>query len=382
MTQLKQYPSAEAVVADLRPEMPVQCWQPAATQAAVREFLDYFPGTTMYAVKSNPHPWLLKQLYQAGIRHFDTASLNEIKLISGMFPDAHCYFMHPVKARSAIREAFHDYGVRDFVVDHMDEWHKLQQEIDVAAITTYVRIAPPSTTAVFDFSKKFGCDIDDAAALLKEIAAAGSKPAVSFHIGSQCLTPNTFSRTLITVSKAVQQSGIKLIALDVGGGFPAPYRDIVMLPMREFFAAITQGIKDAGIPQDIPLLCEPGRALSAHAMSVIVQVQLRKNNVIYINDGMYTNFAEVVLGKFSVPPRLVRLDGAASNNNIDYIVYGPTCDSVDVLPIMFRLPQDLREGDWIEVGLLGAYSLAASTTFNGFHSDVFVEINAAASSAA
>lgn len=371
-----KYPSIHAMVNALRPDMPVYCLHQKALRHAAQTFLEGFPGTTLYAVKCNPHPFVIKQLYEAGIHHFDTASLGEIALIKGLFPDAHCYFMHPVKTPSAIAAAYHQYGIRVFVVDHSDEVAKIKRVLsDMHDVILVVRIAPPSTTAVFDFSKKFGASTHDAAGIIKKAQDADAQIGIAFHIGSQCLTPETFTQTLTVVRDVLDETGAALKILDVGGGFPAPYLDHPVPPMSDFFDRIRNGVKNLSLPKDCRILCEPGRALVASGCTLVVQVLLRKPEAIYLNDGFYGSFNEIVYGKLRLPATLIRLEGAPpSEKMMDFFVFGPTCDSVDVLPVPFRLPEDVREGDWIALSLAGAYTNATVTAFNGFIANTYVEV--------
>ncbi len=113
-------------------------------------------------------------------------------------------------------------------------------------------------------------------------------------------------------------------------------------------------------------MCEPGRALVAHAVSVVTQVQLRKDDQLYINDGVYGSLSETVDAGVKLPARAHRLTGALTGAPKDFILNGPTCDSLDVLPSTFSLPSDIDEGDWIEIDRVGAYSNALATRFNGF----------------
>jgi ornithine decarboxylase len=110
-------PTVDALVERERPEEPMHCLRPAAITAAARDFVAGFPGTVMYAVKCNPEPAVLRALHRGGVTHFDCASINEVALVRQMFPEAAIHFMHPVKARGAIREAWARHGVRDFVLD-------------------------------------------------------------------------------------------------------------------------------------------------------------------------------------------------------------------------------------------------------------------------
>lgn len=114
----RQFNDVRAVVRALQPSYPVYCLRPDLLAETARRFISMFPGIVLYAVKCNPHPLVLDVLYRAGIRHFDTASLPEIAQICEAYPDAHAYFMHPVKGRAVIESAYAVYGIRHFVVDH------------------------------------------------------------------------------------------------------------------------------------------------------------------------------------------------------------------------------------------------------------------------
>jgi ornithine decarboxylase len=378
MHKLPSFSSPAAAIRALKPEIPVYCLYPERIRAAARRFVGAFPGDVLYAVKCNPRPEILQWLWEGGVRHFDTASIAEVRLVKELFPDAHCYFMHPVKARAAIREAFHTWGLRHFVVDHITELHKLAQEVPVSECTVYVRITPLSTTAVYDFSRKFGARRNEAIDLLREIQKMGGSPAVSFHIGSQCLTPDTFRTTLNEVDIILDAAGVTISVLDVGGGFPATYGGVVPPALEEYWQAIHDGLQHLDLAYRPRLLCEPGRALVVDGQHLITQVHLREENLLYINDGVYGSFSEVWTGNLKVPAFLHVGDGRApAAEYTDYTVYGPTCDSVDVLPITFHLPADMREGDWIEVGTMGAYTNAISSNFNGFMPYMAVEIEAA-----
>src|SRR5258708_2669558 len=151
----RRYQNAAARVAALKPSYPVSCVHAGAVKAAARGFLDTFPGRVLYAVKCNPHPLILKALYDEGIRHFDTASLAEVAQVRELFRDAECYFMHPVKGRSAIKTADEVYAVEHFVVDHMDELYKVLDSAGGERLAILGPIAPPSARAPSHPSPKF-----------------------------------------------------------------------------------------------------------------------------------------------------------------------------------------------------------------------------------
>ena len=368
------FDDARAMIRALTPSYPVYCLRYGVLADRARDFLDRFPGRVLYAVKCNPHPLVLKALYDAGIRHFDTASLPEIAQVREHFPDASAYFMHPVKARAVIKASYEIYGVRHFVIDHPSELAKVMDETGGEGVAIIVRIATPDVGAAFDLSSKFGAAPDLAADLLRAVRDEGCPGGLAFHVGSQCLSPKAYRTALDLVGEVAAAAGTDIQFLDVGGGFPAAYKGVNMPPLDDFMNEITSGLEALDLRRDCVTMCEPGRAMVASGCSLVVQILLRKEDQIYINDGIYGSLSEMVAGKLQMPARLIRLDGDASDNFMDFTVAGPTCDSIDMLPFPFRLPDDVREGDWIEIGQLGAYGSALRTQFNGFYADTFVAL--------
>ncbi|MEQ9795943.1 type III PLP-dependent enzyme [Parvibaculum sp.] len=367
-----RFSSVADVIQRLNPSYPVFCVFPDILRARAKTFVEGFPGTILYATKCNPHPYVLKALAEGGIEHFDTASISEIANVTELMPDAHCYLNHPVKGRGALEAAADVYGITDYVVDHVDELDKV---ISIAGtdITIEVRIATPKGKAVYDLSAKFGAPPDEAVALLKEARKRGCRTALAFHVGSQCLDPDAFRVAMELAVKVADKAGVPLEYLDVGGGFPAIYKMNVP-PLRDYFEVIEKAKADLGI--GVPLLAEPGRALVADGCSVLTQVHLRKGDDLYINDGIYGCLSEIRDGDLDPPVRAVSRSGeAVSGDSRPFRIFGPTCDSLDVLKLPFHLPEDIGEGDWIEFGLMGAYSIGMQTGFNGFVTDTIVRID-------
>lgn len=372
--QTARYPTTLAVLGALKPSYPVFCIRPQVLKDRARHFLSAFPGLVLYAVKCNPHPLVLNALHEAGIRHFDTASLPEIAQISEMFPDATCYFHHPVKTRAALEAANKVYGVRFYTVDHANELEKVLEIVKGKDAVVMVRMATPESGAAYNLSAKFGAPPDQTVMLLRAVKKRGLTAGLAFHIGSQCLNPAAFGISLDIANRVITAGGIEIRYLDVGGGFPAAYAGVNTPPLEAYFEAIGEGLGRLNLPDGVTVMCEPGRALVADGVSLITQVQLRKNGNLYINDGIFQSFGETVSGRFQMPARVLRLEGKPFDNETDYTIYGPTCDSTDVLPLTYALPEDVREGDWIEFGRMGAYTNAASSRFNGFYVDTFVEV--------
>ncbi len=373
----RRFRTARAMVEALTPGYPVYCLRPHVLKRTAARFLELFPGRVLYAVKCNPHPAVLKGLYDAGIRHFDTASLPEIAQVRENFPDSGAYFMHPVKSRAQIHAAAKVYGVDTFVVDHMDELTKvLEQTEGSEGVTIMVRITTPKSEGVlYHLAAKFGAEAQEAAVMLREARSRGCQVGLAFHVGSQCLAPEAYEKALEICGQILDMAGTPIQYLDVGGGFPASYLGTAnMPPLEAFMDVIDKGAQKLKLRRDCVLMCEPGRAMVAEAMSLVVQVHLRKGDRLYINDGVYGSFSEMVTAGIRLPAELIRLGGQPAKDLAPFVLNGPTCDSVDVLPGHFELPSDVREGDWIEIDRLGAYSFANATRFNGFYPETLVTV--------
>lgn len=378
-------PSVAGMVLAERPDEPLHCLRPQVLADSAGRFIEMFPGDVLYAVKCNPQPAILRALWRGGLRHFDAASLNEVRLVRSLFPGAIIHFMHPIKTRSAIRLAYHQYGVRDFVLDAPEELDKILAETDGARdLGLIVRLALPKGKAVYDLSGKFGAAPADAVALLRKCRFLAPKVGLSFHVGSQCLEPDAYEQALALAGDVLAAAGIDIDVLDVGGGFPVSYPDDVPPPLDEFVAAIERGVAKLDLPPSCRLWSEPGRALAAPGESVVVRVIARKGSALYVNDGIYGALSDAgpAIG-FRFPVRLIRADDGTSDNILAgahaddlraFEFFGPTCDSADRMKGPFLLPADTREGDWIEIGQLGAYGTALHTGFNGFDQTTSVEV--------
>jgi ornithine decarboxylase len=378
-TALPHFASVEKTIEQMKPGEPVYVLHPGRFVEAAKRFLDNFPGDTMYAVKANPAPLVLDQVYAAGIRHYDTASLPEIELVRGKFPDAICHFMAPVRAAGAAKAAFERYGITDYVVDCDFELDKLLSEIkDPKKIRIFVRIATPLGGAMLELSSKFGATQEDAAKLLKRVAESGATPCMTFHVGSQCLSPFSYAQAVEMVRRTVTMAGVEIHALDLGGGFPGPYLGCDVPPHHWYFDSIKEALATFG-PKHPPVMCEPGRALIAEGMTLITQVILRKGDSLYLNDGVYGSFDELTLPGWTAEyvHKTFRLDAKNRALQMDgetkpFRIYGPTCDTLDVLPHPLALPENIAAGDFIVFESIGAYSVAIRTNFNGFFPDTWV----------
>ncbi len=367
-------PALDDIVARERPQEPLHALRPRTLQLTARRFVEGFPGDTLYAVKCNADPRVLRALWEGGVRHFDCASPAEIALVRSMFGrEAAIHYMHPVRARTAIREAYARHAVRDFVLDSVAELDKLLDETRAKPdeLALVVRIALPKGAARYDLSGKFGAGFDEAVALLRRCRPLAATLGISFHVGSQCLDPQAYARAIALADTVAGAAGVVIDVLDVGGGFPVAYPDTDVPPLGAFFAAIAAAHADAAHLAQARLWAEPGRALVAGAGSVVVQVQARRGNALYINDGVYGSLSDAGVPAFRFPVRALR---ASAEPLRDFAFFGPTCDSADRMVGPFALPDDIGEGDWIEIGQLGAYGAALRTAFNGFDRAHLVEV--------
>jgi len=375
LSRVRTYRSVDDMVHDMRPEMPVHCLRPATITSIAKRFLKAFPGDVMYAVKTNPDPKVLGYLGRAGLTHFDVASLAEIKLVADHAPYAQMYFMHPVKSREAIHAAYFDYGVRDFSLDTHDELTKILEVTGNADdLNLYVRLAIPNECAVYSLTGKFGIKHEHATDLLVATRAASRKLGVCFHVGSQCMDPAAYFAAIHRVDELLSQADVKLDILDIGGGFPSLYPNMTPPPLGHYMKAIKKALKAFPALWQCKLLCEPGRALVAEGGSVVARVELRKGNALYLNDGVYGSLFDAGTPGFNFPVKAVRPGKTLSAEMDEFCFFGPTCDSLDAMQGPFTLPADIKEGDWIEIGQLGAYGATMRTNFNGFYSDTTVEV--------
>jgi ornithine decarboxylase len=352
------------------PQLPVYCVYPQVYQQSTRHFVTGFPGRTLYAVKANNHPEVIRQIYAGGVRHFDCASLPEVELAGRLCPDASFYYMNPVRLDGHARQAQQKFGVRHFVVDHHSGLAPLVAEIEAKQSVIFARMAVSHDSAMEDLSSKFGAKPENIPALLTAIRATGAEPALAFNVGTGVTDPEAYAYAIGVAHEALAKLSFKVRLLDIGGGFPRSYPDYVVPKLDAFFARTREAAASLPLAEGGELLSEPGRALSAPGLSAVTRVLLRKADRIYLNDGMYGAFWELRFkGHHKYPCHAFRNGKAMSGETKDFRVFGPTCDSSDELPARVSLPADIDVGDHIEFGSIGAYSLSGRTDFNGFYSD-------------
>jgi ornithine decarboxylase len=366
------YPSAADFVRHNRPENPVLGLRPHAAHRAARWFLDNFPGRVIYAAKANDAAPILSALSDAGVTSFDVASTPEIERMAQL-PDARLYYMNPVKSRRAIARAYSEFGVRAFSLDSAEELDKILDATGHARdLELYVRLSIPNAHALIPLEGKFGVEEDEAPALLLRTRQVAARLGVTFHVGSQAVIPASFGEALGRVDRIIRAAGVFVDAVDVGGGFPSRYPHSEPPPLSAYVDEIAAAWENALVSHSAELMCEPGRALVAEAESVIVRIDARRGDALYVNDGSYGSLYDATHCGFLFPARLIPADGRAVGAAAPFSMFGPTCDSDDVMPGPFTLPSCAREGDYIEIGQVGAYGRVMATRFNGY--GVFDEV--------
>jgi ornithine decarboxylase len=273
-----------------------------------------------------------------------------------------------VKSPEAISAAYFDHGVRTFSLDSHAELAKILSATGGAQdLNLIVRLAVDAGGAAYSLAGKFGISAFDAPDLLRATRQATRElMGVSFHVGSQCLRPSAYQAAMAQASRALVRAAVFADVVDVGGGFPSVYPGMAPPDLSEYMAAVDRGFSEMMVHETTELWCEPGRALVAEGSSLLTRVELRKGDALYLNDGAYGSLFDAAHAKWPFPVKLIRAEGESAAPLRPFQFYGPTCDSVDHMPGPFFLPEDVREGDHIEIGMLGAYGVAMATRFNGF----------------
>ena len=359
--------SDAAVVAATRPVQPITLVRPHAAARAARFFVENFRGRSLYAVKANPTAGLLRTLWKAGITHYDVASIAEVRLVAETLGDrATLCFMHPVKAEEVIREAYFTHGVRTFSLDSMEELEKIVRATEAAQdLTLCVRLRVSSEHAKLSLASKFGAAPGEAKELLFAARQAADALGICFHVGSQAMSPAAYAQAMARVREAIVEAAVTVDVIDVGGGFPSIYPGMSPMSLDAYFDMIHDCFEALPISYSAELWCEPGRALAAEYASLLVRVERRRGDQLYINDGAYGALFDAAHVGWRFPVQLVR-QGGSQTKAMPFSFYGPTCDDIDHMAGPFHLPADVQVGDYIEIGMLGAYGCAMRTGFNGF----------------
>ena len=372
---MQKFKSVDELVNQLKPTEPVYCIRRNSIRLASKSFQNKFPGKILYAVKTNPHPVVLQTLLDSGIKHYDVASIKEIETIKNLNPEVECSYMHTVKSREDIKEAYFKYNIKTFALDTKDELIKIIESTNHANdLRLFVRVSVSNEHAEIDLSKKFGAITSEAAGLLRLGKQYAYKLGLSFHVGSQCMHPISYAKGISEIGNIIKRTKIVPDIINVGGGFPTIYPDLVPQPMQSYFDEISKGLKNLKLQKLPEIICEPGRSLVAESGSTIVRVNLRKKQKLYINDGTYGTLFDAGTPNIVYPSRVIKNGRVISKKLTSFDFYGPTCDSMDYMKGPFILPNNIKENDYIELGQLGAYGLTFRTQFNGFYSDQIFEV--------
>jgi len=371
---MHRFNSVYAMVKAMRPEHPVYCLRPSAVTTATQWFRERFPGRVLFAVKTNPA--FVETVAGAGLDHFDVASMGEIELVHEKAPGARMSFMHPVKNRTAIRRAYFQYGIRDFSLDSESELDKILEETGHANdLNLFIRLSVSNRHSNHSLAGKFGIAGKPAAKLLFRARQYAERLGICFHAGSQLMQPDAFRIAMHEVSQLIIKSGVIIDILDVGGGFPSSYPNLLPPPLEEYIRVIESSFESSLVSETCELWCEPGRALVAEGASLVIRVESRRDNMLYLNDGTYGGLFDAGHPGMVFPVRRIDNCHIANSREEAFGFFGPTCDSIDVMHGPFLLPEDMDEGDYIEVDNMGAYSMSMRTAFNSFDRVDVVEVD-------
>ncbi len=372
---MQKFKSVDKLVNQLKPTEPVYCVRRDSINIASKFFQNKFPGKILYAVKTNPHPIVLKTIVESGINDFDIASIKEVEVIRSVSPEAKCSYMHTVKSKESINEAYFKYNIKTFSIDTKDELIKILNSTNQAKdLELFVRVAVSNEHAEIDLSKKFGAQTSEAIGLYRLTKQYAKKIGLSFHVGSQCMHPISYSKGINEIKYIIKKTKIVPDVINIGGGFPTIYPDLVPQSLDSYFEEIKNSLNKLKLEKKPEIICEPGRAIVAESGSTIVRVNLRKKQKLYINDGTYGTLFDAGVPNIIYPSRIITNGRIISKKLTSFDFYGPTCDSMDYMKGPFILPNNIKEGDYIELGQLGAYGLTFRTQFNGYYSDSIYEV--------
>ena len=372
---MEKFKSVDELVKQLRPTEPIYCIRRKSIQISSKYFQNKFPWKILYAVKTNPNPVVLKTILESGINNFDIASIKEIEAIKKINPNAICSYMHTVKSRESINESYFKYGIKAYSLDTKDELIKIIESTNNAKdLELFIRVAVSNEHAEIDLSKKFGAINSEASALLRLAKQYAKKIGLSFHVGSQCMHPISYTKGIAEIGNIIKKTKIIPDVINIGGGFPTIYPDLIPQSLDNYFKEINEALSNLKLKKLPEVICEPGRAIVAESGSTIVRVNLRKKQKLYINDGTYGTLFDAGVPNIVYPSRIIKNGKFISKKLTAFDFYGPTCDSMDYMKGPFILPNNIKENDYIELGQLGAYGLTFRTEFNGFFSDNIYEV--------
>lgn len=335
------------------------------------EYKELFPKSTiLYAMKANSEPEILRLLAHAG-SSFEVASIYELNLLKKIdVPPGKIVYGSSIKPFEHIRDFF-KYGVDRFAFDSLSELEKIA--IAAPGSRVFVRMIANDSGSVFKFSGKFGVTKEAIVPLLLRAKELGLKPyGISFHVGSQASDPLAWTyciESLIPVMKELQNYGIIIDVLNIGGGYPCRYASGENLPsLPEIARNISLAYNE--LPYSPKLLLEPGRGIIADTavlvVNVIGKVERSENTWLFLDAGVYNGLFETMAYQGSTRYSVTSLRPVKSSGEAIFALAGPTGDSEDVITREALLPSDMAIGDKLIFYKVGAYSLVVSNPFNGF----------------
>lgn len=312
---------------------------------------------------------------------FDCASKNEIETVLNVGVDpSRIIYAQPCKTKAYLRYASNA-GVKQMTFDNIDELYKTKQLAPDAEL--YLRILTDDSASLCRLSQKFGASLDNTAELLESAKKLGlNVVGVAFHVGSGASDPKAFVKAVQDarfVFDQAQALGFNMHTLDVGGGFTG---DDSFEPM----AAVLSASLDAYFPPNIRIIGEPGRYFVSTAFTLACHVIARRtvtdatlgstSYMLYMNDGVYGNFSSIIFDHQNPVPRLLKNgknilydahhSGYFTPSTVEYSIWGPTCDGIDVISSSCTFSEVIDVGDWLYFEDMGAYTKCSATRFNGF----------------
>jgi len=332
-------------------------------RSKARSFISSMPRIQPhYAMKANPHPEILKVLIEEGVR-FEVASIAELDTLLALnVPAREVFYSNPIKPLQYIEYAAKK-GVEWYVLDSVDELKKIVGVYPDAKL--YLRVETQNLGADWPLTGKFGATLPEIHQIIEESKKLNANLAgVTFHVGSQCRNLENWHIGIDNakiVFDMMSNSGFEPKLLDIGGGFPVQYTKPIP-SIEDISKSINNAI--ANLPESIHIIAEPGRFLvgeSSHMVSRVIGTAMRHGTRwIYLDTGVFHGLMETVEGmRFA-------LSTEGGGAKIPCTVAGPSCDSMDVIMRDEMLPVNLQEGDYVCFQNMGAYSTAYASNFNGF----------------
>jgi len=360
--------STQALIAAEMPDYPSFLFSEQELRRCAGLFKAGFDGLITYAVKANPSDHILEVLIDEGLTAFDVASPNEMALVRKLAPQAALHYNNPIKSRREIEVAWHTHQVKSFAIDNLAQLDQLAAIVPPSPdVEVTIRFKAGKARKAYDFGTKFGVSEQGAVDIAAMVKAMGYSASLCFHVGSQCEEVYTYERHIAAAGRIASRSGIELRRLNIGGGFPASYPSSGAPPLDAYFETIAKAVKKTFGRNRPEMIVEPGRAMVTSSTSLLLRVKHQRAGIsVYLNDGAYGALMEVKFMPILPPVRVWREANLLSGPTKPFTIFGPTCDSYDALPQVFELPEQIAEDDYIEFGLMGAYTQASLTAFNGF----------------